>query len=92
MGGERLLKLLELLKKEYPEPKTALGFSNPLELLVATMLSAQMSALTSLPRSFSRSTALPSTTPRQPSKSLSRIYAAPVSTGTRPGTSRTAAK
>jgi endonuclease-3 len=39
--GERLLKLLELLKKEYPEPKTALEFSNPLELLVATILSAQ---------------------------------------------------
>lgn len=38
---ERLLKILELLKKEYPEPRTALEFSNPLELLVATMLSAQ---------------------------------------------------
>lgn len=39
--GERLLRILELLKKEYPEPKTALEFGNPLELLVATMLSAQ---------------------------------------------------
>jgi endonuclease-3 len=39
--GERLLKILKLLEKEYPEPKTALEFSNPLELLVATMLSAQ---------------------------------------------------
>jgi endonuclease-3 len=30
-----------LLKKEYPEVKIALDFSNPLELLIATILSAQ---------------------------------------------------
>jgi endonuclease-3 len=29
------------LKKEYPEPKTALAFKTPFELLVATILSAQ---------------------------------------------------
>ncbi len=34
-------KSLKLLKKEYPEPKTALNFGNPFELLVATILSAQ---------------------------------------------------
>ncbi len=31
----------EILKKEYPDPQPALHFSNPLELLVATVLSAQ---------------------------------------------------
>jgi len=31
----------EILKKEYPDPQPALHFSNPLELLIATILSAQ---------------------------------------------------
>lgn len=34
-------KIVTLLLKKYPEPKLALNFSNPLELLVATILSAQ---------------------------------------------------
>lgn len=37
-------KVSEILKRLYqvwPHPKTALNFSNPLELLVATILSAQ---------------------------------------------------
>jgi len=34
-------KIAALLLKKYPKPKTALIFSNPLELLVATILSAQ---------------------------------------------------
>ncbi|UCD35505.1 MAG: endonuclease III [Nitrospiraceae bacterium] len=34
-------KIAELLLKKYPGPKIALTFSNPLELLVATILSAQ---------------------------------------------------
>jgi endonuclease-3 len=34
-------KITELLLKEYPNPKIALNFRNPLELLVATILSAQ---------------------------------------------------
>ncbi len=38
---ERLLKVLEILKETYPQAKIALKFSNPLELLVATILSAQ---------------------------------------------------
>jgi len=38
---ERLLKILERLKAAYPDAKIALKFSNPLELLVATILSAQ---------------------------------------------------
>ena len=39
---ERARRILELLRKEYPEIKgTALKFSNALELLVATILSAQ---------------------------------------------------
>ena len=37
----RALKVLELLGKEYPNAKTALNYTNPLEILVATMLSAQ---------------------------------------------------
>ena len=36
-----VMKIIELLEKEYPDAKTALEYSNPLELLVATMLSAQ---------------------------------------------------
>ncbi len=38
---ERVLKILELLKNEYPRIRTALNFVDPLELLVATILSAQ---------------------------------------------------
>lgn len=34
-------RIFELLSKEYPDAKTALNHSNPLELLVATILSAQ---------------------------------------------------
>jgi endonuclease-3 len=34
-------KIAELLLKRYPSPKLALNFSTPLELLVATILSAQ---------------------------------------------------
>jgi len=37
----RALKIIELLEKEHPDAKVALHYSNPLELLVATMLSAQ---------------------------------------------------
>jgi endonuclease-3 len=35
------LKAIELLEKEYPNAKIALNYTNPIELLVATMLSAQ---------------------------------------------------
>jgi endonuclease-3 len=38
---ERSLKIIELLEKEHPDAKVALHYANPLELLVATMLSAQ---------------------------------------------------
>jgi endonuclease-3 len=37
----RTLKVIELLEKEHPDAKTALHYTNPLELLVATILSAQ---------------------------------------------------
>lgn len=37
----KILEILRKLKKEYPEPKIALNYRNPFELLVATMLSAQ---------------------------------------------------
>ena len=37
----RMLKIIELLEKEHPGSKTALNYTNPLELLVATILSAQ---------------------------------------------------
>jgi endonuclease-3 len=37
----RALKVIELLEKEHPDAKIALQFTNPLELLVATILSAQ---------------------------------------------------
>ncbi len=38
---QRILKIIEHLEKLYPNAKTALNWSNPLELLVATILSAQ---------------------------------------------------
>ena len=38
---ERAAKIIQLLEKEHPDAKIALNFSNPLELLVATILSAQ---------------------------------------------------
>jgi endonuclease-3 len=38
---EKTLEIIKRLKKEYPEPKTALHFRSPFELLVATVLSAQ---------------------------------------------------
>jgi endonuclease-3 len=37
----RLMKIIKLLEKEYPKVKTALHYSSPLEILVATILSAQ---------------------------------------------------
>jgi endonuclease III len=39
--NQRNVKVIELLEKEYPNAKTALNYTNPLEILVATMLSAQ---------------------------------------------------
>ncbi len=38
---KRVLKIVGRLRKSNPNPKCALDFSNPLELLVATILSAQ---------------------------------------------------
>jgi endonuclease-3 len=37
----RLLKIIELLEKEHSDAKIALNYTSPLELLVATILSAQ---------------------------------------------------
>ena len=38
---EKTAEIIKRLKKEYPRPRTALNFSGPFELLVATVLSAQ---------------------------------------------------
>ena len=38
---KRAKKIIALLKKEYPDAKCSLNFKNPLELMVATILSAQ---------------------------------------------------
>jgi len=38
---KRVKKIIQVLGKEYPDARTALHFKNPLELLVATVLSAQ---------------------------------------------------
>jgi endonuclease-3 len=40
-AAERVDKIWPVLKKMYPEAKIALKFGNPLELLIATILSAQ---------------------------------------------------
>jgi endonuclease-3 len=41
MKKDKVNKVLSLLKKDYPNPKCALNHKNPLELLIATILSAQ---------------------------------------------------
>jgi len=38
---QRALKIINLFKREYPDVHCSLNFTNPLELLVATILSAQ---------------------------------------------------
>ena len=38
---KRVLEIISLLRKEYPDAKCSLNHSNPLELLLATILSAQ---------------------------------------------------
>ncbi len=38
---KRTGKIIRTLRKKYPEPRTALNYSNPIELLIATILSAQ---------------------------------------------------
>jgi len=40
-ASERIKKFLPILKKLYPDARIALNFKNPLELLIATILSAQ---------------------------------------------------
>jgi len=40
-AAERVKKILPILKKMYPQAKIALNFRDPLELLIATILSAQ---------------------------------------------------
>jgi endonuclease-3 len=40
-AAERVRKILPAMEKMYPDAKTALNFKNPLELLIATILSAQ---------------------------------------------------
>jgi len=39
--NKRVHRIIKILENLYPDPKTALHFTNPLELLVATVLSAQ---------------------------------------------------
>ena len=40
-ASQRVKKILPVLERIYPDAKTALNFANPLELLIATILSAQ---------------------------------------------------
>ncbi|MHC4644512.1 MAG: endonuclease III [Planctomycetota bacterium] len=40
-AGERIRKIFPILKRTYPDAKIALKYADPLELLVATILSAQ---------------------------------------------------
>ena len=41
ISNDRVKKILQILRKTYPQVKTALRHTNPLELLIATILSAQ---------------------------------------------------
>ena len=43
---QRTEKVIDLLEKQYPNAKTALHYTNPLEILIATMLSAQTTDVT----------------------------------------------
>jgi endonuclease III len=43
---QRLEKTIQLLEKQYPNAKTALHYSNPIEILMATILSAQTTDVT----------------------------------------------
>jgi endonuclease III len=43
---QQIEKIIELLEKRYPNAKTALNYTNPLEILVATILSAQTTDIT----------------------------------------------
>jgi endonuclease III len=38
---DRVVKIIRVLEREYPESRTALSFETPLQILVATILSAQ---------------------------------------------------
>ncbi|RFT15505.1 MAG: Endonuclease III [Candidatus Saccharicenans subterraneus] len=38
---KRIKEIIKILRKEYPQPKTALNYRTPFELLVATILAAQ---------------------------------------------------
>src|SRR3977135_4482657 len=38
---QRVRKIISLLKRAYPDAKCSLNYSNPFELLIATILSAQ---------------------------------------------------
>ncbi len=38
---QRVIKIIEILSKEYPDGRTVLDFGTPLEIMVATILSAQ---------------------------------------------------
>jgi len=38
---QRIIEILDLLKKEYPDAKCSLNYTTPFELLIATILSAQ---------------------------------------------------
>jgi len=40
-NGKRVREIIRLLRRRYPGATTALGYKNPLELLISTMLSAQ---------------------------------------------------
>src|SRR5438128_1182261 len=39
--GQKTRQIIRLLRKEYPDARCTLNYSNPLELLIATILSAQ---------------------------------------------------
>lgn len=41
LAKDRVVRIIRVLEKEYPESRTALRFETPLQILVATILSAQ---------------------------------------------------
>jgi len=63
----RVLEIIRLLERVHPDAEIALHFSNPLELLVATMLSAQCTdeRVNEVTRSLFKSIEGRRTTPRR---------------------------
>lgn len=76
---EKVLEIIKRLKKVYPDPKIALDFKNPFELLIATILAAQSTdvgvnlATPALFKKYPNPQKLASATPEEVDKYISKV-------------------